>query len=221
MSLHNLVRVATSTTGTGTITLGAAVSGCLSFSGASVPNGSVVSYGIADGAHSEVGRGTYDSSAGTLTRDTVLASTNSGNKISLSGNAQVFITALTKDFTRYLSAWVIDPDTDCSVGDNKFRIVIPPELAGANLVFVHAYTPTPGTTNTMDIQIHNLTDSVDMLSTKITIDTTENGSDTAASAPVIDATKDDVAAYDVLRVDVDAIHTTAAKGLLVTLGFSF
>jgi hypothetical protein len=106
--LKNLVRVTSSTTGTGTITLGSAVAGALSFSEASVPVCAVVSYGISDGSESEVGRGTYASGAGTLTRDTVLASTNEGNKIVLSGNEQVYITALAEDFERIEPAPISD-----------------------------------------------------------------------------------------------------------------
>ena len=45
------------------------------------------------------------------------------------------------------------------------------------------------------------------------------GSDTAAAAAVIDGTKDDVVTNDLLRIDVDAVHTTAPKGLIVTLVF--
>lgn len=97
--LANLVRVVSTTTGTGSILLGAAVSGCLTFSGAGIANGSIVSYGISDGINSEVGRGTYASSGNTLSRDTVLASTNSGGKINLTGSEQVFITALAEDIT--------------------------------------------------------------------------------------------------------------------------
>jgi hypothetical protein len=96
MALHNLARVTTATTGTGTITLGAAVPGFLSFASAGVVNGEVVSYGIKDGNNSEVGTGTYTSAGTTLTR-TVLASTNAGAAISLSGLAEVFITVLAQD----------------------------------------------------------------------------------------------------------------------------
>lgn len=91
--LFNLARMTTATTGTGTLTLGSAVSGYLSFSGAGVPDGAIVSYGIIDGSSSEVGTGTYTSSGTTLSR-TVIASTNSGSAINLSGSAEVFITAL-------------------------------------------------------------------------------------------------------------------------------
>lgn len=88
----------TSTTGTGTITLGSAVAPWLTFSGAGVTNGQVVSYGIYDaaGGNSETGIGTYTSSGTTLTR-TVTTSTNSNNAINLSGSAEVYITARAQD----------------------------------------------------------------------------------------------------------------------------
>ena len=97
--LADLARVTTPTTGTGTLTLGAPVAGYLSFAAAGVPDGAVVSYGIADTGQSETGAGTYNASAGTLTRS-VHKSTAAGNNtpIALSGAAQVFITALTTDF---------------------------------------------------------------------------------------------------------------------------
>lgn len=89
--LYNLARMTTLTTGTGTITLGSAVSGYLSFAAAGVADGDVVEYAINDGANSEIGIGTYTAAGTTLTR-TVSNSTNSNNPISLSGAAQVFIT---------------------------------------------------------------------------------------------------------------------------------
>lgn len=85
------------TTGTGSLTLGTAVSGCLTFANAGVANGTVVSYGISDGANSEVGKGTYSSDGPTLSRDSVLASTNDGGKINCTGTQHVFITSLAQD----------------------------------------------------------------------------------------------------------------------------
>jgi len=109
--------------------------------------------------------------------------------------------------------------TSCSTGDGKFYFHVDSRLAGMDLVDVHAQVVTAGTTGTMDIQIANVTQAADMLSTKITIDSGETGSDTAATPAVIDTNNDDVAENDLLRVDIDVIHTTAAKGLIVTLGF--
>lgn len=89
--LYSLARMTTATTGTGTITLGSAVAGFLSFAGAGVTNGEVITYAISDGSSSEIGTGTYTSAGTTLSR-TVLKSTNSDAAINLSGSAQVMIT---------------------------------------------------------------------------------------------------------------------------------
>ncbi len=97
-ALKNLARMTTATTGTGTMTLGAAVSGFLSFAGAGIPDGAQVSYGINDGSNGEAGRGRYTASGTTLSRDIIYELTNGGAAINLSGSAQVFVTALAEDF---------------------------------------------------------------------------------------------------------------------------
>lgn len=109
--------------------------------------------------------------------------------------------------------------TNTATGDGQAYIVIPSSVAGMDLVEVSATVITAGTTGTTDIQIRNKTDSVDMLSTKMTIDSTETSTATAATPAVIDTTKDDVTTGDVLAVDVDAVSTTPAQGLVVTLVF--
>jgi hypothetical protein len=86
------VKETSTTTGTGTITLGGAVTGYQAFS--VLGNGNQCYYTIVGTAVSsewEVGVGTYSSS--TLTRDTVLDSSTGGAKISFSaGNKEVFVT---------------------------------------------------------------------------------------------------------------------------------
>lgn len=114
---------------------------------------------------------------------------------------------------------VVEWATDVATGDGKAYFHVDSRLAGMNLVDVHAEVITAGTTGTTDIQIHNATQAADMLSTKLTVDSGETGSDTAAAAAVIDAANDDVAEHDLIRIDVDAVSTTAPKGLIVTLGF--
>ncbi len=114
---------------------------------------------------------------------------------------------------------LFDFTTDVETGEGKAYLHITPALAGMDLVYVHARVITAGTTGTLDIQIYNVTDSQDMLSTKLTVDSGETGSDTAAAPAVIDTGHDDVAENDLLRIDVDAVPTTAPKGLIVTLGF--
>ena len=94
--LVNRAKVATSTTGTGTITLGSAEASYQTFADAGVANGDVVRYVIEDGNNFEIGTGTYTSSGTTLSR-TVSESSNSDAAINLSGSATVFIGATAED----------------------------------------------------------------------------------------------------------------------------
>ena len=96
--LVNRAKMTTSTTGTGTITLGSALGGFQTFTGAGVTNGQTVQYCIEDAANFEIGTGVYTTSGTTLTRS-VTESSNSDNAISLSGTAIVFITAVAADLT--------------------------------------------------------------------------------------------------------------------------
>ena len=95
--LFNRAKMGTSTTGTGTVTLGSASSGFQSFADAGVSNSDVIQYVIEDGANFEIGTGTYTSSGTTLTRAAVTESSNSDNAITLSGNAVVFVSAVADD----------------------------------------------------------------------------------------------------------------------------
>ena len=92
--LFDLARMTTATTGTGTVTLGSAVTGFLTFALAGVSDGDVVDYAINDPGTaptaSEIGTGTYTAAGTTLSR-TPTKSTNSNAAINLSGNAHVFI----------------------------------------------------------------------------------------------------------------------------------
>jgi hypothetical protein len=85
---------------------------------------------------------------------------------------------------------------------------------------VGAHVYTAGTTGTTTVMLYNETDSVDMLSTGITIDTGETDSSTAAAAPVVDTSNNQVSTADVIRFDIDTIQTgTAANGLEVRMQF--
>ena len=91
--LKDRVRETTTTTGTGTVTLAGAVTGFQSFS--AIGNGNTTFYTIAGQGTSEweVGIGTYTSSGTTLSRTTVLASSNSGSLVNFSaGTKDVFVT---------------------------------------------------------------------------------------------------------------------------------
>jgi hypothetical protein len=90
--LANRVKMTTATIGTGTITLGSAVSGYQSFADGGVSDADVVHYVIEDGTAWEIGTGTYTSSGTTLSRS-VEESSNSDNALNLTGSAEVYITA--------------------------------------------------------------------------------------------------------------------------------
>ncbi len=155
-----------------------------------------------------------------------VAATASGDELALyditaSGAKKVTIDTLFRHFARTVEIPVFGWTTDHATGDGKAYLHVAPVLDGLNLTYCHARLITAGVTATLDIQIYNLTQTADMLSTVITVDTTETGSETAATPYVIDAANDDVAENDVIRIDIDAIHSgTAGKGLLLTLGFS-
>ncbi|MFZ9498295.1 MAG: hypothetical protein ACO265_08775, partial [Polynucleobacter sp.] len=86
--LADRVRETTTSTGTGTITLGGAVSGFQSFS--VIGNNNTTYYTISGGTQWEVGIGTYY--GGTLARTTVISS-STGSKLDLAaGSKDVFVT---------------------------------------------------------------------------------------------------------------------------------
>jgi hypothetical protein len=91
--LKDRVKETTTTTGTGTVTLAGAATGFQTFG--AVGNGNTTYYAIVDNATGdwEVGSGTYTSSGTTLSRTTVLSSSNSGSLVNFAaGSKDVFCT---------------------------------------------------------------------------------------------------------------------------------
>ena len=100
--LVNLCQLTTATTGTGTITLGAASSG---YRGTpALTNGTTYSYSIIDGTNYELGQGAYTSSGTTLARGPVQSS-SANAAITLSGTAIVIVgDALAWDISAFKDA---------------------------------------------------------------------------------------------------------------------
>lgn len=102
------------------------------------------------------------------------------------------------------------------VGDGTKAFVIPANLAGYELVGATASVATPGgVSGTTDIQIRRRRagSNADMLSTKITLSTSEH----TASDGVINPSYDDLNQGDMVFIDVDQVCSAPPMGLSVTL----
>ena len=128
---------------------------------------------------------------------------------------------------RYISFTIGDKDTSLATGNSQAMQQIPAGMDGMNLVEVLAGLGVVGTTGTMTIQIRRSRETsptaatdVDMLSTRITIDSIEFSSHNAAAAAVINGSNDDInKETDRIFIDIDGVHTTPGRLLDVTLGF--
>lgn len=98
------VQEITTTTGTGTLTLGGPAASFRSF-GSVMANGDTAYYALSTDADFEVGLGTY--STGTLARTTIIASSNGGAAVNLpAGEKRVFLTAAARQIARVFTATV-------------------------------------------------------------------------------------------------------------------
>lgn len=126
--LADRVNETTTTSGSGSVTLLGAVSGYRTFS--AVGDGNQTYYVIAHQSLDEweVGIGTYTSSTVSLSRDTVLSSTNNGNKVTFSAGTK-------KVFVDYPAEKAVYEDVN---GD----VTVPGNVTAGNGIFVNATTMT-------------------------------------------------------------------------------
>lgn len=118
-----------------------------------------------------------------------------------------------------IHAKIISDGSVLATGDGQFIFAISDDLDGLSLVDADAYVTTVSSSGTPTIQIRNVTDAVDMLSTRITIDASEFTSYTAAAPPVINVGNAQVTTGDLVAIDVD-VAGTGARGLGVILSFA-
>jgi len=139
------VQETSTTTGTGTLTLAGAATGFRTFT-AAFGNGVSVYYVIAGGSEYEIGIGT--TGAGTLSRDTVLQSSNAGALVPLSAGlkdvfcAYVAERAVTTSDASTLTNKTIDDYTN-NVGANSthFRVKASGSIAKGSVVKAIGFTP--------------------------------------------------------------------------------
>jgi hypothetical protein len=144
ISFADRVKETTATTGTGTITLGGAVSGFQSFTSAFSGNGASTQlyYAMSDGTNWEVGIGTFTVSGDTLSRQYVLASSNSGALVNFPGSS----TTVWNDLPALLAGGLGIPTTLTTA------LLIP---VGTQFVFVTDLQPTNG-----DILVNGILEGV-------------------------------------------------------------
>jgi hypothetical protein len=112
---------------------------------------------------------------------------------------------------RFVEFIVVDMTTDCATGTDLIEWECP---FACTIVQDSAWNATAGTTGTMVVDIHKAGTTI-MTTNKLDIETGETSTRTAATQP--DLTTTTIAAGDLITIDVDAVHTTAAKGLVVRM----
>lgn len=110
-----------------------------------------------------------------------------------------------------------DTATVVSTGDGKYEFGIPRSFDGLDLVHVEAYVSTVSSSGTITVQVRNSTSAVDVLSTRVTINSGAHHSRTATPY-VINAANARATWGHMWALDVDVAGTNA-QGLGVDLEF--
>ena len=101
--ISDRIKESSTTTGTGTLTLGGALTGFETFT-ANLSDGDTTYYCCTDNTDFEVGLGTFASSGTTLARTTILASSNSNNAVNWSSGTRTVFCTLPAAKTVFLDA---------------------------------------------------------------------------------------------------------------------
>ncbi len=125
---------------------------------------------------------------------------------------------------------VLGPTDVTAVGNGKYYFVVPATLNNYRLTSVLAQVTSAGTTGTTTVALTRCvvastgdicsSTTAQMLSTNLTVDSGENTSSTAATPAVINTANATVTTGQVIRVDITAVSTTPAVGLMVNMDFT-
>lgn len=112
----------------------------------------------------------------------------------------------------------LNSDVALATGDYQGWFMIPPALNATNITHVSACRKAGGT-GVPALQLRNVTYSLDVLSTKVTIDSGETTSGSAATQPVINTLNNYCETYAQFAVDVDAAGTNTFNCVFI-VGFT-
>jgi hypothetical protein len=140
---------------------------------------------------------------------------DAGKGIKLDAAGQVALNML-KKVVRGGPVQILGLTTDVTVADGLGYFTIPSFMDGMNLTRAQAFVGTAGTTNATTFQLYNVTKAQDMLSVNISIASAAN----VGTPGTIDTGADNVSTDDIIRVDCDAVSTTAPKGLWIQPEFT-
>ena len=130
LQLFDRVQVTATANTTVSFTLGSAVAGYQAFS--VLTNGDTTYYGSSDGTNWEVGIGTYSTTGPTLTRTTILSSSNAGSAVTFTGTP--------------LYVWIDYPSSKSVYKDSTNTATVP-QFAASNGLLLN--NKTIGTTYTL------------------------------------------------------------------------
>lgn len=146
--IKDRVKETTTTTGTGSLTLGGAATGFQAFSVIGDGNSTYYAVSYLDSSEWEVGIGTYTASGTTLSRDTILASSNAGAAVNLSaGEKDVYVVypadkaVISSDLITYVSKTanytaVANDGVLADTSGGAFTVTLPASPATGDVVIV-------------------------------------------------------------------------------------
>jgi len=148
--VYDRVQESTATTGTGSITLGGAVTGYQSF--AVVGNGNLVYYTILNGNAWEVGIGTYSTTGPTLARTTVLSNSNGNTSpISLSGSSFVWCDYPSEKAVYYDNNGTLTIGSTLGYSDTGIIASFASTVAGYNQVIFQNKSSNSGASSNLNV----------------------------------------------------------------------
>ena len=193
------IKETTSTTGTGTLTLAGATTGFQTF--AAIGDANYTYYAILNGSNWEVGYGQYLTSGTTLSRTTILESSNAGSAITLSGVSDVFCT--------YPAEKAVILNTSNQINDAD--VVITASILNANVTAAKLASDSVTTVKILDANVTTAKMADDSVNaTKLNV----TGDGTSGQALTSDAdgsmTWTTVQAYDADTAKTDVDQTFSA-----------